>query len=179
MDGEKPRLSLKTILIAIGGFFLIVIAATLVLTYEGPGQDVEGQEPQLEFAAEGSKIAGIQVLVQNGWLSWQQYEIVYKKLNSELPEAEPSSHYFLYVEDSLKEATAATQKSYDDVVVNYVPENEAEAEYEQLYTSYARGEMEAADTLVFTMRSESNAEYDVEVYTGGSLTTANVKIAKK
>ena len=63
MDGEKPRLSLKTILIAIGGFFLIVIAATLVLTYEGPGQDVEGQEPQLEFAAEGSKIAGIQVLV--------------------------------------------------------------------------------------------------------------------
>ncbi len=179
MDGDRPKLSLKKLLIIVGGFFLVVIAATLILTYEGPGQDVEGQEPQFEFAAEGSKIAGIQILVENGWLSWQQYKKVFSELNARLPEMESSSRYFVFVDESLAAGSNA-QRDFDDVVVNYTPGGDGEeVEYEQLYTSEAREEMETPDTVTFTMRSESNAEYAVEVYTGGDLTTAEVKIERK
>ncbi len=179
MDGDRPKLSLKKLLIIVGGFFLVVIVATLILTYEGPGQDVDGQEPQFEFAAEGSKIAEIQILVRDGWLSWQQYEKVFQELNAQLPGMEPSARYFVYVDESLV-ASSTTSTNFDDVVVNYTPGGDGEeVEYEQLYTSDAREEMETPDTVSFTMRSESGAEYDVEIYTGGDLTTARVKIVAK
>ena len=180
VPGDKPLLSKKKLLI-IGAVGLVALGVgAFALLYQGPGQDVpDSQEPQLEFAAEGSKIAGIQVLVTNGGLSWAQYEKVYKVLNEQLPEMESAARFFVYVEDSLGSASRDGQSVYDNIEMNTAQGRADGIEAVEDATGTERVEMELVDTVVFTMRSESGAEYKVSVYTGGGTTKAEVTIEKQ
>lgn len=181
MQNNQPILTKKKlILIGIGVFILLGVGAVVISRANVSQNMPENQEElYLNFAAEGSKIAGIQALVSNGGLSKTQYNKVYKVLNEKLPEAEPDSRYFIFVEESLGSKASATAESmYDNVDVSPEPGAGDETEYTREIVS-DREEMEMVDTIVFTMRSESGAEYAVEVYTAGGLTRADVSIEKK
>lgn len=179
-EGATPILDKKK-LVLIGIVFLVLTlgaGAVLLLTAQ-PSQDIpDSTEPQLEFAADGSKVAGIQVLVRNGGLSWEQYTAVYVELDKKLPALEPSARYFIYEEESLV-AVASGREDYDAVEIEVVTDAVEEEVAEQATSSSQRQEMEVVDTVEFIMRSESGARYKVSVYTAGGTTKAEVKIEKQ
>lgn len=181
-DGLRPRITKKAIIIALVLFIAVFGAILFFVSYEGPSQDIpDSNEPMLDFVVPGSKIAGIQVLVKDGGLSRSQYEKVYSVLNRQLPEMEPDSRFFDYSERSL---TSKASDRADDISDLSSTDGSYGGEEEEIYVQDPamvsdRVEMEIVDTVVFTMISESNAEYYVEVYTAGDLTTAEVKIERK
>ena len=182
MDNNQPILTRKKLLFIGGAFLVVLMSIAFVIIYRnGPSQDMPDyqEELQFNFVSEGSKIAGIQVLVTNGGLSNGQYKKVCKALGEKLPELEPDSRYFLYVEESLgSEASSKAESMYNNVDVSPVEGGDEGQEYTREIVS-ERNEMEMVDTVVFTMVSESGAEYNVEVYTAGGLTKADVTVEKK
>ena len=180
LDDSKPRISKKLVLLITAVVLVLLGAGTFALLYKGPGQDVpDSQEPMMDFAGSGSKLAEIQILVTQGGLTWQQYEKVYAALNQRLPELEPASRYFVYVEGSLTATNSGrSETSYDNLPAINVPDGDSDTVIEDEQEPSERVEMELEDTVVFTMRSESGAEYKVSVYIGSSVTTADVTIEK-
>ena len=183
MDDSRPILTRKKIIVAVVVFLVLFGAGSFALLYKGAGQNADSQEPQLEFAAEGSKIAGIQKLMTSGGLSWTQYKKVYNALNEELPELEPESRYFNLVEDSVG-SFASENAGRVDIAIEPADYNTYTDPNEVIYEEdpsmiTEREEMESVDTVSFTMQAESGTEYAVEVYTAGDLETAKVKIEKK
>ena len=191
MGDGRPILTRKKIIVVVVVFLLLFGAGSFALLYKGAGQNADSQEPQLEFAAEGSKIAGIQKLITSGGLSWEQYKKVYRALNEELPKLEPESHYFVYVEESLDFSITGASSDSGAIEIPFAPERGEDPEAGSELDSELAGNIVAdedsldadddamADTLLFTMQAESGTEYAVEVYTAGDLETAKVKIEKK
>ena len=185
-EGDKPRINKKLILIITAVVLLALGAGTFALLYKGPGQDVpDSQEPMLDFVAPESKIAGIQVLITDAGLSREQYIAVHDKLNKELPTLEPESRFFIYAEQSLHFESAGKPTSPSEEIVASVSDKGGEQDTVELPDELKLAddeikveEEELLDSIVFTMRSESGAEYKVSVYTGGSVSTVDVTIEK-
>lgn len=179
MDTNSNSLK-KKLLITITVFLAVVGILYFAFFWEGAGQNIEAQEPMFNFAAPGSKIAGIQTLVTKGGLSKEQYQKVYKVLNEQLPALEPDAQYFVYVDDSLDSAKTKSNNPGDNVEIGPIPADGESGEVEAFSTTAEpRVEMELVDTVLFTMLSESGKEYAVTVYTGGDISTAEVKIEQK
>lgn len=162
MNDTQPIITKRKLLIALVVILILFGAGTFALLYKGPSQEIpDSTEPMLDFAAPGSKIAGIQVLVKNGGLSSEQYTSVYQELNKKLPEMEPDSNYFDYEEGSLSLST--TQK---------VDEDGQDAE-EEIWL-----EDVVYDLLLFEMTSDAGTKYKVTVNRGENLDKAETKIEK-
>ena len=185
MEEDRPLITKKLVLIVLSLFFLAFGLASFFLLYKGPGQNLDEEEIQLDFATEDSKIAGIQKLITDGGLSQQQYDIVYKKLNDTLPDLEPESRYFTLVEESL----AITSSGKDDNSIDWssLPSSEVQddtadepiPEEESVRREVSDGDDAALDMLVFTMRSEFGNEYSVKVVTSADFNSAEVTIEKQ
>ena len=190
MEGAEPILSKKKlILIGIAILVLALGAGVVLLLTAQPSQEIsDSGEPQLNFAAPGSNVAGIQVLVTDGGLTNEQYTLVYRELTTKLPKLEPDSSYFAFVEGSLNFTTTNTDTAWDAIEVPLAPErggDEGPDVGADSPASSASG-VDASeevnnviDTLEFIMRSESGAEYKVSIYTGGDLTAAKITIEKQ
>lgn len=172
MDTDKPILSKKKVLVGTAVLLVLMGAAAVFLLYKGPSQNIpDDQEPQLDFVAEGSKLAGVQVLVQDGGLSRAQYEAVCEQLGEKLAGLEPSAQYFVYVEDSLRRSSVEEDEPHGEeledgtVVYEYVDRDEPEEA--------------ASDALTVELRSDSGAEYMAEIYIEDFLASARVEVTKK
>lgn len=170
-EGDKPRINKKLILIITAVVLLALGAGTFAMLYKGPGQDVpDSQEPMLDFAAPESKIAGIQVLISDAGLSRGQYALVHEKLNKELPELEPESRFFSYVEQSLHFSTSGkTASSVEEIAVADSGKGgeqdtvELPDELKLAEDEIKVEEEESLDSVVFKMQAESGTEYEVVV----------------
>lgn len=163
MDSAQPILSKKKIFIVLAVFLVLLAVGTFALLYKGPSQEIpDSTEPMLNFAAPGSKIAGIQVLVKVGGLSNEQYTTVYQELNKKMPEMEPDSRYFDYEEGSLE--LSSSEPRDDD---SYDPD-EGIWEEDVVY-----------NLLSFEMTSESGTRYTVTVDRGEDLNGAKTTIEKE
>lgn len=195
MNNSGVVLTKKKILLLAGMVVLVIAGVVIwVMVRRGPSQNMpESSEPQLDFVAEGSKIAGIQVLVTDAGLSREQYVAVYKKLNKELVAQEPDASYFRLVEGSLSLVVSgkSTGSSGVPLVEGLSTEDNTETEPEPDFLREDKDEDKdeesagafeedlAHDTVVFVMRSESGAEYTVEVYTAGGVDRADTTITRK
>jgi len=130
---RKP-LSIKTLLIAGGvGFVAIFIgvAIFLIATAE-PEQNLENEEPSLEYAGENSRLAGIQELLTLG-LTAEQYTTLYSELNKYFDRTDPTATYFEYLPESLtfqKSTIEASGLSDEELaaILASLGENDATAE---------------------------------------------------
>ncbi len=192
MDYDQPILSKKKIIIIVAVFFALFGAGCVAyFLSQGPGQDIpDTQEPQFDFAKEGSKIAGIQILMENGGMVQGQFDKVVTSLDEQLSELEPNATYFNYVEESLSITssgkTSLPEVEIDDSTVTGNAEYEDDIPDEE-YVRVADEELEedglenesVFDTVGFVMVSSLGTEYLVSVYTAGNLSTANVTVEKK
>ncbi len=96
---------------------------TAIFYYKGPTQDLDGEEPIIDYITEDSRLAGIQFLTQNG-LTVEQYEDTCEKLTNYFNENYPNANYFSYVNDSLQILTPEYGFSEDESYLS--PEEEAE-----------------------------------------------------
>ncbi len=192
MDYNQPIISKKKIIIVIVSFFVLFgIGCLIYFVAQGPSQDIpDTQEPQFDFVNEGSKVAGIQILLEKGGVVQGQYDKVVEDLDKTLPELEPDALFFNYIDGSLSFASSGNTDSAELEIDESTVTGNAEFEVDIPEEEYVRisdedleeeglERVESIDTVNFAMISSSGAEYSVSVYTAGDLTTAKVTVERK
>jgi len=189
VDNSGPRVTPKIIIVACLAFLVMGLALTFVFFYRGPRQNLDDEEPAMEFIAEDSRLAGIQFLTQNG-LTKEQYDDVCKKLTAYFDENYPNAKYFDYVRDSLQ---IIASKTIDEETKYLSPEEEAELlasiaaaggsedlppdneTYEEDRDNDGIGNAD----MVFEMEADTGEQFEVQISSLANQRTVELKIDKK
>ena len=166
-----------------------VIAAALAMSgivylIWGPkDQNLERQEPALEYAGLDSRIAGIQFLLGQG-LTFEQYKGVYHELTEDFSRIDPNAAFFNLVPDSIYyesrqsnadaglsdeeiAAILSTLSGSGDHTATTFSDDESGSESE---------EDDNFDVIVFKMASDSNMEYTIKVAQNSSTAAVSIEI---
>lgn len=170
MEGIKPRITKKTIVICIVVFFVLIGVASIVfVATKEPEQNLENQEAVVEFVGENSRVADIQFLLDNG-LTLEKYTSVCSAIDKALNKVDSESKYFSYVYDSFKQdksqsnqnstlteeervAILAAVSGNDHTTEKYGPEKSS---------ADAHLEKEQLPVMSFTLASDTGKTYNVK-----------------
>ena len=174
---------IKLAAVIVGGG--LALAGCCYLIFLPKDQNLESQEPILEYSGANSRVAGIQFLLSQG-LTFEQYTAVYQELTETFSRIAPSAAYFDYVPDSVsfergqnsgdaelsdEEIAAILSKlsdGGDHTVTSYSEADSGKEEQDE--------EGEGFDAIVFKMSSDAGEEYTVRVEPNGDLKTVSVEI---
>ena len=154
--------------VLIGGavFAIAVIAAGVSLIYKGPAQSAENELPQLEFAGDNSKIAGIQPLVSHG-LSFDEYSYVHRRLKAIMSELEPEAEWFNAIGSSFELVYEDLENGkflINDTSVSGEAEETEIDESEEIVDEFEEAREDVfIDAIQFELVSSAGNKYKVEI----------------